>query len=179
MKITVIGTGYVGLSLATLLAQHNQVVALDIVKAKVDAINAKKSPIVDPYISDYLANKPLDLLATLDAEKALTGADFVIIATPTNYDEKTNSFDTKSVQTAIKESIQYAPEAQIVIKSTIPVGFVDQMTSQYPNARIFFSPEFLREGKALYDNLYPSRIVVGSFDQAGRQFAAMLQQAAV
>lgn len=179
MKIAVIGTGYVGLSLATLLSQHHQVVALDIIPEKVALINDKKSPIKDLEISDFLAHKPLDLTATLDAKAAITGAQFVLIATPTNYDPRTNHFDTRSVQAAIKETIAFNPQTQIVIKSTIPVGFVDQMTSQYPNAKILFSPEFLREGTALYDNLYPSRIVVGAMTKEAHDFAGLLQEAAV
>ncbi|KEP87149.1 UDP-glucose 6-dehydrogenase [Oenococcus oeni] len=179
MKIAVIGTGYVGLSLATLLSQHHQVMALDIVPEKVALINDKQSPIKDPQISDFLAHKPLDLTATLDAKEAITGAQFVLIATPTNYDPQTNHFDTRSVQAAIKETIAFNPQAQIVIKSTIPVGFIDQMTSQYPDTKILFSPEFLREGTALYDNLYPSRIVVGAFTKEAHDFAGLLQEAAI
>ncbi|MFT8414303.1 MAG: nucleotide sugar dehydrogenase, partial [Oenococcus oeni] len=166
-------------SLATLLSQHHQVVALDIIPEKVALINQKQSPIKDPEISDFLAHKPLDLTATLDAKEAITGAQFVLIATPTNYDPQTNHFDTRSVQAAIKETIAFNPQAQIVIKSTIPVGFVNQMTGQYPGVKILFSPEFLREGTALYDNLYPSRIVVGAMTKEAHDFAGLLQEAAV
>ncbi len=179
MKIAVIGTGYVGLSLATLLSQENDVVALDIIKEKVELINQHISPIVDKEITDYLTTKPLHLKATLDAQQAIPGADFVIIATPTNYDAQTNRFDTSSVQAAIKETLALNPTAWIVVKSTIPVGFIDQVKAQYQSDQIFFSPEFLREGTALYDNLYPSRIVVGSLTKAGQAFAGLLQAAAI
>lgn len=179
MKIAVIGTGYVGLSLATLLSQENDVVALDIIKEKVELINQHISPIVDKEITDYLTTKPLHLKATLDAQQAIPGADFVIIATPTNYDAQTNRFDTSSVQAAIKETLALNPTAWIVVKSTIPVGFIDQVKAQYQSDQIFFSPEFLREGTALYDNLYPSRIVVGSLTKAGQTFAGLLQAAAI
>ncbi|WP_186414869.1 nucleotide sugar dehydrogenase, partial [Oenococcus oeni] len=179
MKIAVIGTGYVGLSLATLLSQHHQVVALDIIKEKIDLINKKISPIKDKEISDFLLHKNLNLAATLDTKTAISGADFVIIATPTNYDPETNHFDTASVQAAIKETIDLNPQATIVIKSTIPVGFVAQMVQAYHFPAIFFSPEFLREGTALYDNLYPSRIIVGSLSSAAKTFAGLLQEAAV
>ncbi|MDN6899956.1 nucleotide sugar dehydrogenase [Oenococcus sicerae] len=179
MKIAVIGTGYVGLSLATLLSQENDVVALDIIKEKVELINQHISPIVDKEITDYLTTKPLHLKATLDAQQAIPGADFVIIATPTNYDAQTNRFDTSSVQAAIKETLALNSTAWIVVKSTIPVGFIDQVKAQYQSDQIFFSPEFLREGTALYDNLYPSRIVVGSLTEAGKTFAGLLQAAAI
>ncbi len=179
MKIAVIGTGYVGLSLATLLSQYNKVDALDIIKEKVDLINRKISPIKDNEISDFLSHKNLNLIATLDAKKAITSADFVIIATPTNYDPEKNHFDTSSVQTAIKESIAINPDTNIVIKSTIPVGFVSKMVQKFNFPNIFFSPEFLREGTALYDNLYPSRIIVGSLSQAAKKFADLLKESAI
>ena len=162
MKIAVAGTGYVGLSLAVLLAQHNQVTAVDIVPEKVELINSRKSPIQDEYIEKYLAEKELDLTATLDGEKAYRDADFVIIAAPTNYDSKKNFFDTSAVEAVIQLVIRCNPEAIIVIKSTIPVGFTASVREKYHCDNILFSPEFLRESKALYDNLYPSRIIVGT-----------------
>lgn len=179
MNITVVGTGYVGLSLAVLLAQKNHVVALDIVPEKVDLINHKKSPIKDEYIEKYLAEKRLDLFATTNAEEAYDGADFVIIATPTNYDDERNFFDTSSVESTIEASLKHNPAAAIVIKSTIPVGFTAAIREKYQTDNIFFSPEFLREGKALYDNLYPSRIVVGSKTQKAVQFAGLLKESAL
>ena len=179
MNITVVGTGYVGLSLAVLLAQKNHVVALDIVPEKVAAINHKKSPIQDEYIEKYLAEKPLDLYATIDPQEAYRGAEFVIVATPTNYDDERNFFDTSSVESAIRAARTYAPEATIVIKSTIPVGFTAMLQAQYQTDEIFFSPEFLREGKALYDNLYPSRIVVGSKTDKAKQFSSLLKACAM
>lgn len=184
-KITVAGTGYVGLSIATLLSQHHQVMAVDIVPEKVDLINQKKSPIQDEYIEEYLANKPLNLTATLDAEAAYTGADFVVIAAPTNYDPKKNFFDTSAVETVIKLVIQYNPGAIMVIKSTVPVGFTTSVREKYHCDNIIFSPEFLRESKALYDNLYPSRIIVGTDTQnarlvkAANTFADLLQKGAI
>ena len=184
-KITVAGTGYVGLSIATLLSQHHQVMAVDIVPEKVDLINQKKSPIQDEYIEEYLANKPLNLTATLDAEAAYTGADFVVIAAPTNYDPKKNFFDTSAVETVIKLVIQYNPGAIMVIKSTVPVGFTASVREKYHCDNIIFSPEFLRESKALYDNLYPSRIIVGTDTQnarlvkAANTFADLLQEGAI
>lgn len=185
MKIAVAGTGYVGLSIATLLAQHNQVAAVDIIPEKVELINQKKSPIQDEYIEDYLANKKLDLTATLDAEAAYTDADFVVIAAPTNYDSKKNFFDTSAVEAVIKLVIQYNPDAVMVIKSTIPVGFTAHVREKYHCDNIIFSPEFLRESKALYDNLYPSRIIVGTdvenarLVKAANTFAKLLQEGAI
>lgn len=162
MKITVAGTGYVGLSIATLLSQNNEVCAIDIIPEKVEMINNKRSPIKDAEIEDYLQNKPLNLTATLDAEKAYANVDFVVVAAPTNYDSKHNSFDTSAVEAVIDLSMKYNPNATIVIKSTVPVGYTKKVRKKYNNTNIMFSPEFLREGKALYDNLYPSRIVVGT-----------------
>lgn len=162
MKIAVAGTGYVGLSIATLLSQYHEVMAVDIIPEKVDLINHKKSPIQDEYIEKYLAEKDLNLTATLDAEAAYKDADFVVIAAPTNYDSKKNFFDTSAVEAVIKLVIQYNPDAIMVIKSTIPVGFTASVREKYHCDNIIFSPEFLRESKALYDNLYPSRIIVGT-----------------
>lgn len=185
MKIAVAGTGYVGLSIAILLAQHNQVMAVDIIPEKVELINQKTSPIQDDYIEEYLANKELDLVATLDAEAAYKEAAFVVIAAPTNYDSKKNFFDTSAVEDVIKLVIQYNPDAIMVIKSTIPVGFTAHAREKYHCDNIIFSPEFLRESKALYDNLYPSRIIVGTdventrLVKAARTFAGLLQEGAV
>lgn len=185
MKIAVAGTGYVGLSIATLLAQHNTVVAVDIIPEKVDLINNKKSPIQDDYIEKYLAEKELDLTATLDAESAYKDADFVVIAAPTNYDSKKNFFDTSAVEAVIKLVMQYNPDAIMVIKSTIPVGYTESIRKKTGSNNIIFSPEFLRESKALYDNLYPSRIIVGTdmnderLVQAAHTFAELLQQGAI
>ena len=162
LKIAVAGTGYVGLSIATLLSQHHKVMAVDIVPEKVELINSKKSPIQDEYIEKYLAEKELNLTATLDAKEAYSDADFVVIAAPTNYDSKKNFFDTSAVEAVIKLVIEYNPEAIMVIKSTIPVGFTASVREKYHCDNIIFSPEFLRESKALYDNLYPSRIIVGT-----------------
>ena len=185
MKIAVAGTGYVGLSIATLLAQHNQVTAVDIVPERVELINQKKSPIQDEYIEEYLAHRDLDLTATLDGEAAYSDADFVVIAAPTNYDSKKNFFDTSAVEDVIRLVIQCNPDAVMVIKSTIPVGFTAQAREKYHCDNILFSPEFLRESKALYDNLYPSRIIVGTdvenarLVKAANTFAALLQEGAI
>ena len=182
MKIAVAGTGYVGLSLATLLAQHNEVKAVDIIPEKVELINKKKSPIQDDYIEKYLAEKDLNLVATLDAEMAYKDAEFVIIAAPTNYDSKKNFFDTSAVETVIKLVMQYNPNAIMVIKSTIPVGYTKSIREKTGSKNIIFSPEFLRESKALYDNLYPSRIIVGTdlederLVKAAHTFAGLLQE---
>jgi UDPglucose 6-dehydrogenase len=179
MKIAVVGCGYVGLSNAVLLSQHCEVVALDVSQAKVDLINAQKSPIEDKELEDYLANNTLNLRATLDKAEALVGANFVIVSTPTDYDPKSNFFDCSSVESVIADVMRLNPSAVLVIKSTVPVGFSQSMRDKYPGVNLFFSPEFLREGKALYDNLYPSRIVVGSQDKHGRQFADLLLQGAI
>lgn len=185
LKVTVAGTGYVGLSLAVLLAQHNKVTAIDIVPEKVEMINNKKSPIQDEYIEKYLAEKKLNLTATLDAESAYSDADFVIIAAPTNYDSKKNYFDTSAVESVIELIMKYNPFAYIVIKSTIPVGYTVEIRRKTGNQNIMFSPEFLRESKALYDNLYPSRIIVGTdledehLTRAAHTFAELLQEGAI
>ena len=185
MKIAVAGTGYVGLSLATLLAQHNEVKAVDIIPEKVELINNKKSPIQDDYIEKYLAEKDINLVATLDAEMAYKDAEFVIIAAPTNYDSKKNFFDTSAVETVIKLVMQYNPNAIMVIKSTIPVGYTKSIREKTGSKNIIFSPEFLRESKALYDNLYPSRIIVGTdlederLVKAAHTFAGLLQEGAI
>ena len=185
MNIAVAGTGYVGLSLATLLAQHNHVMAVDIIPEKVDMVNHRKSPIQDVYIEKYLAEKDLDLTATMDAEAAYKDADFVIIATPTNYDSRKNFFDTSSVEAVIQLVMQYNPDAIMVIKSTIPVGYTKSVREKFGTKNIIFSPEFLRESKALYDNLYPSRIIVGTdptdekLVKAAHTFAGLLQEGAI
>jgi len=185
LKIAVAGTGYVGLSIATLLSQHHEVIAVDIISEKVDMINNKKSPIQDDYIEKYLAEKELKLKAMLDAEKAYKDADFVVIAAPTNYDSKKNFFDTSAVEAVIKLVMECNPEAIMVIKSTIPVGFTTYVREKYHCNNIIFSPEFLRESKALYDNLYPSRIIVGTDVNDGRlykaaqTFAELLQEGAI
>ena len=184
-RIAVAGTGYVGLSIATLLAQHNHVVAVDIVPQKVDLINNRKSPIQDEYIEKYLAEKELDLTATLDGDSAYRDAEFVVIAAPTNYDSKKNFFDTSAVESVIKQVISVNPDAIMIIKSTIPVGFTLSVRERYHCDNILFSPEFLRESKALYDNLYPSRIIVGTdmenarLVKAANQFAGLLQEGAI
>lgn len=185
MKIAVAGTGYVGLSIATLLSQHHEVVAVDIIPEKVKLINNKKSPIQDEYIEKYLSEKELNLVATLDAEEAYKEADFVVIAAPTNYDSKKNFFDTSAVESVIELVIKYNPDAIMVIKSTIPVGFTKSVREKYHCDNIIFSPEFLRESKALYDNLYPSRIIVGTdvanarLVKAANTFASLLQEGAI
>lgn len=185
MKIAVAGTGYVGLSIATLLAQHHQVTAVDIIPEKVELINRRESPIQDDYIEEYLANKPLNLTATLDAEFAYKDAEFVVIAAPTNYDSKKNFFDTSAVEAVIKLVLRYNPNAIMVIKSTIPVGYTEQIREKFHVSNILFSPEFLRESKALYDNLYPSRIIVGTdmedeqLVEAAHLFAELLQEGAL
>ena len=183
--IAVAGTGYVGLSIATLLSQHHRVLAVDIVPEKVELINNRKSPIQDEYIEKYLAEKDLDLTATMDAKVAYSAADFVVIAAPTNYDSKTQHFDTSAVEAVIKLVMEYNPNAIMVIKSTIPVGYTESVRKRFNSKNIIFSPEFLRESKALYDNLYPSRIIVGTDSgderlvEAAHEFAALLQKGAI
>lgn len=185
MKIAVAGTGYVGLSIACLLSQHNEVKAVDIIKEKVDLINARKSPIQDDYIEKYLAEKDLNLEATMDAEYAYSDADFVVIAAPTNYDSKKNFFDTSAVESVIELVLKYNPSAIMVIKSTIPVGYTESVRKKFNTKNIIFSPEFLRESKALYDNLYPSRIIVSTDEndeklvKASHTFASLLQEGAI
>jgi len=179
MRITVAGTGYVGLSLSVLLAQDNEVVALDVIQSKIDLINNKKSPIVDEYISKYLKEKDLNLVGTTDYKMALSDADIVIISTPTNYDTDKNYFDTSSVDDILGKVSSLNKNAFIVIKSTIPVGFTEKARKRFNNDNIIFAPEFLREGKALYDNLYPSRIVVGDKSKRGKEFASLLENAAI
>ena len=185
MKIAVAGTGYVGMSIATLLAQHNEVVAVDVIADKVDAVNRRKSPVQDEYIERFFAEKSLDLRATLDAKLAYEEADFVVIATPTNYDSDKNFFDTSAVEAVIKLVVEVNPKAVMVVKSTVPVGFTESARERFGAKNLLFSPEFLRETRALYDNLYPSRIIVGrpegdeQLDEAARTFASLLQEGAL
>ena len=178
MNITVVGTGYVGLANAILLSQNNEVIALDVNKEKVEKINNKQSPIADKEIEDFLSNKKLNLIATTDKKVAYKNPDYTIIATPTDYDTEKNFFNTSTVESVIKELNSECPRTNIIIKSTIPVGFTERMKKEYPNLNIIFSPEFLREGKALYDNLYPSRIIVGDTTESAKIFANLLKESA-
>jgi UDPglucose 6-dehydrogenase len=178
MKIAVFGLGYVGLSNAVLLAQHNEVAAVDITRERVDMLNARQSPIIDAELEEFLATRPLNLTATTDAQTALVGADYVIVATPTNYDVDTNKFDTSSVEAVIRTASVANPTCTIVIKSTIPVGFVEDVRQRLGTEQVIFSPEFLREGRALHDNLHPSRIIVGEQSERARIFANLLFEGA-
>ena len=179
MKIVIVGLGYVGLSNAVLLAQHNEVIGVDISRERVDALNTRESPIIDPELSEYLKKKQLNLIASDDLRVSVFGADYVIVSTPTNYDEKTNYFDTSSVEAVISDVIRYEPKACIVVKSTIPVGFIDNVRERLGTDSVIFSPEFLREGRALYDNLHPSRIIVGEKSKRAEIFAGLLKQGAI
>ena len=185
MKIAIAGTGYVGLSNAILLSQHHKVTAVDVIQEKVDMVNRKESPIVDDYIEDYLAHKDLDLTATMDGDSAYRDADLIVIAAPTNYDTETNHFDTSAVEAILSQIQRVGSKAIVVIKSTIPIGYTQEISAVYPDLSILFAPEFLREGKALYDNLYPSRIIVGipkgkeALRPEAEKFAALEQEGAV
>ena len=179
MKIAVVGTGYVGLSNAVLIAQNHEVWALDVDASRVAAVNDRRTPIVDAELEEYLLRRDLDLTATVDATAAYSGAEMVVVATPTNYDEVTNFFDTSSVESVVEDILRVAPRATIVVKSTVPVGFTESLRAEHPSATIIFSPEFLREGRALHDNLYPSRIVVGDRSEQGKRFADLLLEGAV
>ena len=179
MKIVVVGLGYVGLSNAVLLAQHNEVIGVDILRERVDALNARQSPVIDEDLSQYLLEKDLNLSASIDLGASVIGADYVIVATPTNYDETNNFFDTSSVKGVISEVIEHETKATIIVKSTIPVGFTDELNQCLETDAIIFSPEFLREGRALHDNLYPSRIIVGERSRRAEVFAGLLAQGAL
>lgn len=179
MKITVVGMGYVGLSNAVLLAQHNEVTAIDIVEEKIEAVNQRRSPIIDQELQEYLSEKELNLVATTDVQRAYAEAQYVIIATPTNYDPDLNFFDTSSIETVLNTVKKVNPDAAVIIKSTVPVGYTLKVREKFEMSNIIFSPEFLREGKALYDNLYPSRIIVGEDTKEAHIFAELLQQGAI